>query len=50
MSIELWIALLCAAGALVYGAVSIKWVLAQPAGSERMQEIASAIQQGAKAT
>lgn len=49
MSVELWIALLCAAGALAYGAVSIKWVLAKPAGSERMQEIALAIQQGAKA-
>ena len=49
MSNELWIPLLCAAGALVYGAVSIKWVLAQPVGNERMQEIALAIQQGAKA-
>ena len=49
MSAELWFALLCAMGALVYGIVSIKWVLAKPAGSERMQEIALAIQQGAKA-
>jgi K(+)-stimulated pyrophosphate-energized sodium pump len=49
MSIELWIPLLCAVGALIYGIVSIKWVLALPAGNERMQEIASAIQQGASA-
>ena len=49
MSIELWIPLVCAIGALIYGIVSIKWVLALPAGNERMQEIASAIQQGANA-
>jgi len=49
MSIELWIPLLCAIGALIYGIVSIKWVLALPVGNERMQEIASAIQQGANA-
>jgi K(+)-stimulated pyrophosphate-energized sodium pump len=47
--LELWFALLCAAGALVYGAISIKWILGKPDGNERMQEIASAIQQGAKA-
>jgi len=49
MSIELLIPLLCAVGALIYGIVSIKWVLALPAGNERMQEIAFAIQQGASA-
>ncbi|OQY44989.1 MAG: sodium-translocating pyrophosphatase [Candidatus Parabeggiatoa sp. nov. 2] len=53
MSIELWIALICAIGcaigALVYGLISRQWVLAQPAGNERMQEIASHIQDGAKA-
>jgi K(+)-stimulated pyrophosphate-energized sodium pump len=53
MSIELWIALIsalgCAIGALVYGLMSRQWVLAQPAGNERMQEIASHIQDGAKA-
>ncbi|ALG66832.1 sodium-translocating pyrophosphatase [Beggiatoa leptomitoformis] len=42
-------ALLCAGGALIYGAVSIKWILAKPAGNERMQEIATAIQEGAQA-
>jgi K(+)-stimulated pyrophosphate-energized sodium pump len=49
ISIGLWIALLCAVGALIYGVISIKWVLAKPVGNERMQEIASAIQEGAKA-
>ncbi|KHD04837.1 pyrophosphatase [Candidatus Thiomargarita nelsonii] len=47
--IEIWIALACAIGALMYGIISIKWVLGKPAGSDRMQEIATAIQQGAKA-
>ncbi len=47
--IELWFALLCGIGAIVYGVISIKWVLAKPAGNDRMQEIALAIQQGAKA-
>ncbi|BAP55051.1 proton-translocating pyrophosphatase [Thioploca ingrica] len=49
ISIELWIALLCAIGALLYGIVSIRWVLSKPAGNERMQEIAKAIQEGAQA-
>jgi len=47
--IEIWIALVCAIGALMYGIISIKWVLAKPTGNDRMQEIATAIQQGAKA-
>ncbi len=47
--IELWLSLLCGAGAVIYGLISIKWVLAKPTGNDRMQEIASAIQQGAQA-
>jgi len=49
MSMALVIALVCAVVALVYGLVSIQWVLAKPAGNARMQEIAAAIQAGAKA-
>ncbi|BBI99248.1 K(+)-insensitive pyrophosphate-energized proton pump [Ferrigenium kumadai] len=49
MSEGLWFALLCAAAALLYGAASIKWILGKPAGSDRMREIAAAIQEGASA-
>jgi K(+)-stimulated pyrophosphate-energized sodium pump len=49
MESALIFALACAILALVYGVVSISWVLAKPAGNQRMQEIAAAVQQGAKA-
>jgi len=49
MSGGLIFALVCAVIALVYGAVSIKWILAQPEGNERMREIAGAIREGASA-
>jgi len=49
MSNGLLFALICAIVALVYGAASIKWILGQPAGNERMREISTAIQQGATA-
>jgi K(+)-stimulated pyrophosphate-energized sodium pump len=49
MSYGLLFALICAIVALVYGGASIRWILAQPAGNERMREIAAAVQQGATA-
>jgi K(+)-stimulated pyrophosphate-energized sodium pump len=49
MSTGLIFALVCAIAAIVYGAVSIGWILAKPAGNERMREIAAAVQAGAKA-
>ena len=42
-------ALACAAIAILYGVVSIQWILAQPEGNERMREIAGAIKEGASA-
>jgi K(+)-stimulated pyrophosphate-energized sodium pump len=49
MPIELIFALACGFVAIAYGVVSAKWIMTKPTGNERMQEIAAAIQEGAKA-
>src|SRR5438093_13191272 len=49
MSTALVFALVCAIAALAYGGWSISWIMAEPAGNERMREIAAAIQAGAQA-
>lgn len=49
MTTGLIFALVCAVVAIVFGGIWISWILAKPAGNPRMQEIAAAIQAGAKA-
>jgi K(+)-stimulated pyrophosphate-energized sodium pump len=49
MSAGLMFALVCAVAAIAYGWIMSQWILAQPAGNDRMKGIAAAIQEGAQA-
>ncbi|HEY5752241.1 MAG TPA: sodium/proton-translocating pyrophosphatase, partial [Chthoniobacterales bacterium] len=46
---SVWIAIVCALAGLAVALYLIKWILALPAGNERMAQIAGAIEEGAKA-
>jgi K(+)-stimulated pyrophosphate-energized sodium pump len=49
MSEGLMFALVAAGLALVYGVLSIRWILALPTGNDRMRAISAAVQEGAQA-
>ena len=49
MTLDLWLVIGAGLAAVLYGLITIRGLMAAPKGNERMQEIASAIQEGAQA-
>ena len=47
--LALWLSIGAGVLAILFGVFSARWILKQPAGNDRMQEIAKAIQEGANA-
>jgi H(+)-translocating pyrophosphatase len=45
----LYLTILCGIAAIIYGALSVKWIFSLPDGDERMRSIAGAVQEGAQA-
>ncbi len=49
LALALWLSIAAGVLAILYGVISMRWILALPAGNPLMQEIAAAIQAGARA-
>jgi len=47
--VALWLSIGAGALAILFGIISTQWIIKQPTGNSRMQEIQAAIQEGANA-